>query len=114
MDPNGDETSPDSGKELETSLFSTIGTGIVDRDGEDVGSRGRILLFEIKRTTASLDDTGAYNPQPQSFQNKLRLRDYPARKIKKLRRRCQSARDGKAVNFDNPPVSREFFEGTGR
>lgn len=31
------------------SLFITVGTGIVDKDGEDVSSKGRVLLFEVKR-----------------------------------------------------------------
>jgi len=37
--------------ELESKLFITVGTGIVDKDGEDVASKGRVLLFEIKRST---------------------------------------------------------------
>jgi len=31
-----------------SSLFITVGTAIVDQDGEDVNSKGRILLFEVK------------------------------------------------------------------
>ena len=34
-----------------------MGTGIVDADGEDVSSRGRILLFELKRTSPEHSDT---------------------------------------------------------
>lgn len=33
----------------ESTLFVTVGTGIVDKDGEDIGSKGRVLLFEVKR-----------------------------------------------------------------
>ena len=36
-------------KEPQSTLFGIVGTGIVDQDGEDIGSRGRVLLFEIKR-----------------------------------------------------------------
>lgn len=31
-----------------STLFVTVGTGIVDQDGEDISSKGRILLFEIR------------------------------------------------------------------
>jgi cleavage and polyadenylation specificity factor subunit 1 len=34
---------------METKLFITVGTGIVDKDGEDVSSKGRVLLFEVNR-----------------------------------------------------------------
>jgi cleavage and polyadenylation specificity factor subunit 1 len=37
--------------DLDTKLFITVGTGIVDKNGEDVSSKGRVILFEIKRTT---------------------------------------------------------------
>ena len=41
----------------DTSLFLVVGTGIVDNDGEDVSSRGRILLFELNKTSTEADDT---------------------------------------------------------
>jgi len=34
-----------------------VGTGIIDQDGEDVSSRGRILLFELNRSSTDADDT---------------------------------------------------------
>ena len=34
----------------DSSSFLVVGTGIVDNDGEDVSSKGRILLFELKRS----------------------------------------------------------------
>ncbi len=37
-----------------------VGTGIVDKDGEDVSSKGRIVLFEIKRIG---DRTGKYEAE---------------------------------------------------
>lgn len=33
--------------DLEKRLFITVGTAIIDKDGEDVSSKGRILLFEL-------------------------------------------------------------------
>jgi cleavage and polyadenylation specificity factor subunit 1 len=33
---------------LETKLFIAVGVGIVDKNGEDVSSKGRVLLFEVK------------------------------------------------------------------
>ena len=36
-------------EDLGKKLFITVGTGIVDKDGEDVNSKGRVLLFEVKR-----------------------------------------------------------------
>ena len=36
---------------METKLFIAVGTAIVDKDGEDVSSKGRVLLFEIHRST---------------------------------------------------------------
>lgn len=35
------------------SLFIAVGTGIVDKDGEDVSSKGRVLLFQLQRQTTS-------------------------------------------------------------
>jgi len=50
-DPNRDKGAQDLGKQAETSLLLIVGTGVVDNDGEDISSKGRILLFEIKRTS---------------------------------------------------------------
>jgi cleavage and polyadenylation specificity factor subunit 1 len=36
-------------EDLPKKLFITVGTGIVDKDGEDVTSKGRVLLFEVNR-----------------------------------------------------------------
>jgi cleavage and polyadenylation specificity factor subunit 1 len=43
-DSDSNEKSPD------TKVFMAIGTGIIDDDGEDVGSRGRVLLLDVKPT----------------------------------------------------------------
>jgi cleavage and polyadenylation specificity factor subunit 1 len=37
-------------EDLDSKLFITVGTGIVNKDGEDVASKGRCLLFEVKRS----------------------------------------------------------------
>ena len=42
----GDEVGKDS-------LFVAVGTGIVDRDGEDVSSKGRVRLFQVARDEAA-------------------------------------------------------------
>ena len=34
-------------EDLESKLFIAVGVGIVDKDGEDVSSKGRVLLFEL-------------------------------------------------------------------
>ena len=34
-------------------LFVAVGTGIVNHDGEDVSTKGRVLLFEVKRLNAA-------------------------------------------------------------
>lgn len=71
-DPNGDKGPQDTDKDEETSLFLTVGTGIVDHDGEDVSSRGRILLFEIKRTTdSSNNNTNDSNNGNKNKNNKV-------------------------------------------
>jgi len=36
-----------------TATFLAVGTGYVDQDGEDVSSKGKILLFEVRKSTAS-------------------------------------------------------------
>jgi len=41
------------------NLFVTVGTGIVDADGEDVSAKGRVLLFEVKREDAESLAAGA-------------------------------------------------------
>lgn len=40
---------PSDNNDWPDTLFITVGTAIVDGDGEDVSSKGRILLFEVKR-----------------------------------------------------------------
>lgn len=46
---------------IDSSLFLVVGTGVVDNDGEDVSSKGRILLFELKRS--SPDETDSVDAQ---------------------------------------------------
>lgn len=41
----------------DSSLFLVVGTGIVDADGEDLSSRGRIILFELNRSSSDTDET---------------------------------------------------------
>ena len=36
---------------MESKLFISVGTAIVDKDGEDVSSKGRVLLFELNRSS---------------------------------------------------------------
>lgn len=36
-------------QDLYNRFFITVGTGVVENDGEDVGSKGRALLFELQR-----------------------------------------------------------------
>lgn len=31
------------------SLFITVGTGVVEYDGEDLASKGKVLLFQVKK-----------------------------------------------------------------
>jgi hypothetical protein len=42
------EESAISEEDLEIRPFIAVGTGIVDHNGEDVSSKGRVLLFEVK------------------------------------------------------------------
>ncbi|KAL3921231.1 MAG: hypothetical protein SGILL_002856 [Bacillariaceae sp.] len=37
-------------EDLDSKLFIAVGTGIVNKDGEDVASKGRCLMFEVKRS----------------------------------------------------------------
>lgn len=43
-------TSSGSDDELGSQLFIVVGTGYVDHNGEDVSSKGRVLMFHIKRS----------------------------------------------------------------
>ena len=36
-------------EDLVTKMFITIGTGLVDKDGEDVGAKGRVVLLELNK-----------------------------------------------------------------
>lgn len=47
-EPGSANTEEISSEELETKLFITIGVGIVDKNGEDVSTKGRVLVFEMK------------------------------------------------------------------
>ena len=46
-DPHSDD---DMVKEVRKRLFIALGTGIVNQDGEDVTAKGRVLLFNVKRS----------------------------------------------------------------
>lgn len=52
-EPGASKSDPIESTNVRNDLFITIGTGIVDPDGEDVNSKGRVLLFELKRQDAS-------------------------------------------------------------
>ncbi|KAG7357145.1 CPSF A subunit region-domain containing protein [Nitzschia inconspicua] len=39
-----------SDEDLETKLFITLGTSVVGKDGEDIASKGRVVLFEVTRS----------------------------------------------------------------
>ena len=47
-DPGSANTTEIEEEDLENKLFITVGVGIVEKDGEDVSSKGRVLLFELK------------------------------------------------------------------
>ena len=57
---------PDTGTALaasnqdnfENELFIIVGTGIIDKDGEDVAAKGRILLFSVTRHTEEQVEKG--------------------------------------------------------
>jgi cleavage and polyadenylation specificity factor subunit 1 len=44
---------------MENPTFLVVGTGIVDHDGEDVSSRGRILLFDVTKISENTDSVKA-------------------------------------------------------
>jgi len=52
-EPGSAEASSFSDDDVTKRLFITVGTGLVDHNGEDVSSKGRALLFEVKRPEAS-------------------------------------------------------------
>jgi hypothetical protein len=41
----------DSNEIPEINLFIGVGTSAIDHDGEDLASKGRILLFQVKKLT---------------------------------------------------------------
>jgi hypothetical protein len=40
-------------EDLESTLFITIGIGVVDKNGEDVSGKGKVLLFELRSNSES-------------------------------------------------------------
>lgn len=38
------------------ATFIAVGTGYVDQDGEDVSSKGKVILFEVNKTSVSIGD----------------------------------------------------------
>jgi len=55
QNPSTSSTTKFGEESLGDSLFIAVGTGTVDQDGEDISSKGRIILFSVKRTS---DDNG--------------------------------------------------------
>eukprot|EP00541_Cyclophora_tenuis_P014838 CAMPEP_0116569886 /NCGR_PEP_ID=MMETSP0397-20121206/16603_1 /TAXON_ID=216820 /ORGANISM="Cyclophora tenuis, Strain ECT3854" /LENGTH=362 /DNA_ID=CAMNT_0004097621 /DNA_START=105 /DNA_END=1189 /DNA_ORIENTATION=+ len=58
-EPGSSRSAPVESTNVGDTLFVTVGTGIVDGDGEDVSSKGRVLLFEVKREDATSVAAGA-------------------------------------------------------
>lgn len=58
-EPGSSRSAPVESTNIGNSLFITVGTGIVDPDGEDVSSKGRVLLFAVKREDATSVAAGA-------------------------------------------------------
>ena len=50
----GSNSSAGAEEDLEKHLFLAVGTGTVDHNGEDVSSKGRVLLFQLKRPQDAL------------------------------------------------------------
>jgi cleavage and polyadenylation specificity factor subunit 1 len=48
-EPGSADVENTSVEDMDTRVFITVGTGIVDKNGEDVSSKGRVILFEVKR-----------------------------------------------------------------
>lgn len=47
----GTASSSSNQDNFDNDLFIVVGTGIIDKDGEDVQAKGRILLFNVSRNT---------------------------------------------------------------
>ena len=47
MEPGSTNADNISDEEMESQLFISVGTSIVDKDGEDVSAKGRVLLFQL-------------------------------------------------------------------
>ena len=56
-EPGG--TVEESEEDLDTRLFITVGTGILDKNGEDVSSKGRVLLFQLNHTVENTTSRAA-------------------------------------------------------
>lgn len=52
-EPGSSATDDISEEDLGSRTFITIGTGIVDKDGEDVSTKGRVVLLEFSRSSPS-------------------------------------------------------------
>lgn len=60
MDEDPGAASTTIGEDNSTqTLFIAVGTGIVDKDGEDVSSKGRVLLFGIRRQSSASRSFGS-------------------------------------------------------
>ena len=54
----------DSDEPPENSLFVSVGTSFIDQDGEDLASKGRVLLFQVKKAKgkAKTQRVGEHTP----------------------------------------------------
>ena len=52
----------DSDETPEKNLFVSVGTSFVDQDGEDLASKGRVLLFQVKKTKVKSQAANRRNP----------------------------------------------------
>jgi cleavage and polyadenylation specificity factor subunit 1 len=57
-EPGSSNDTDVSGDELSKRMFVAVGTGVLDHNGEDVASRGRAILLELKRTNSSAKAAG--------------------------------------------------------
>jgi cleavage and polyadenylation specificity factor subunit 1 len=52
-DPGSGASSTTEEDSTTNNLFIAVGTGVVDKDGEDVSSKGRVLLFRVNRQSSA-------------------------------------------------------------
>lgn len=75
----------DSDETPEKSLFVSVGTSFIDQDGEDLASKGRVLLFQVKKSKKNQRIDGRLAPLHLNLRSEKEITVGPVTSLSSLK-----------------------------